>query len=139
EPIVLSLTTQHPANKPGFIQAKAQGTLSVINLQNWLQVDLSKYLQGAATFTAELNLSESANQLLINTDLQGVKVSLPMNYSKGANEKRPLKLGVYFKEKDPLKITANYSQTDLQLTQGTKAWQASIKSHDFAGDISFPV
>jgi uncharacterized protein (TIGR02099 family) len=66
-----------------------QGRLQPNALSSWVPPSILSRLQGVTDFKAGLSLGAGVdNQLLVSTDLQGIKVDLPQPLAKASDERR---------------------------------------------------
>ena len=83
----------------GTVRAKLKGHSNVDVLRNIEPHPLLKYLHGSAAWDADINVEKKSAHITINSNLQGISSSLPLPFSKRAEEVMNLHV-----EKNPVLI-----------------------------------
>lgn len=104
EPVAIQVNTQAP-----HVKIKMQGQLTESVLDSFLiNTPLANTIKGGTIYQAELQLVidqlSQPVQLIIDTDLKGIALDLPMGLGKKANEVIPSKIIANLKQNKPLEI-----------------------------------
>lgn len=110
-PLTFSLETIKKSDTQSIIRAPFTTTLNVTDLESWLDLPVSRYAKGQGAVKGELSLAFNAPiELHLMSDLKGIALNLPDQFSKKADEVRNLALTIYAKEKEPLRLKMSYEQ-----------------------------
>lgn len=114
-PAQLDLTTVKETNKLlSYVKVNIIGSLSVNELQNWLNVSFADYASGSTSYQAELHLASHSQpqptQITLLTDLKGIELNLPGVLAKKANESRNLTTDITIVPYKPLLIKMQYDK-----------------------------
>lgn len=126
KPLTFSLATTE-VKKSSIIRANFNTELTIKEVATWLKLPLSDVADGTTHVqgTIDFSLHEPLT-IQVNSDLQGITMTLPLNYGKQATEKKELALTVIANEGDPLKIKLAYANTlgaALLLNQKNEQYQ----------------
>jgi uncharacterized protein (TIGR02099 family) len=131
-PATLVITTLINKQKQPQIRADLTSSISVPALEEWLDIPMSKILQGSAAYQATLLFSHATTngrQLSLVSDLKGVAVNLPAPYAKSAPYKSSFQLDIIAADKSDLKARLSYNkQISAALTLDTSSKALQIKS-----------
>ncbi|HSW69814.1 MAG TPA: YhdP family protein [Gammaproteobacteria bacterium] len=113
--VTLDLETLHPKNKSGYVTADLQGAINTADLKQWLNLPIEEVIQGTTNYKTKLILppqdsSVEPARVMIQSDLKGIAVNLPGNYSKNAEDAADFNLNFDVKEKQPLKAKIAYNK-----------------------------
>ncbi|MES2217929.1 MAG: YhdP family protein [Pseudomonadota bacterium] len=110
-PATINITT---ADKSGQINIALASNISVNTLENWLNLSFNNIVQGATDYQVQLLLSppsvHGADQLLINSNLQGVDINLPAPYAKKAVDPTVFQAAIDLNESKYVKIKLTYAK-----------------------------
>ncbi|MEM9242909.1 MAG: YhdP family protein [Pseudomonadota bacterium] len=100
--------------KDEVIQINAQGELSVIALENYLQWPKNSFISGVTKYNAAVNLYANAqdqrlNTLNVESDLEGIKIDYPTPFNKTTQEPKPATLKMQFGEGKDTTLNVNYN------------------------------
>ncbi len=111
-PVALKLATENAKSNTSSVIATLQGTLDTKQLGTWLNLPIENVLQGSTTYQATLHLPSkpSVTQIVLDSNLQGIRVDLPANYGKAAQDSIDFKLTLVAEDKEPLKIKIDYNK-----------------------------
>jgi len=89
-----------------------KGKAAIKDVKPWLNSEHLEKLKGSAAFTAKLDYcsNSNCNQLLINTDLDGVAIDLPAPWGKEAKSKRKLQI---LKAAEDQAVVWRYNYADI--------------------------
>ncbi|EAR61052.1 YhdP family protein [Neptuniibacter caesariensis] len=87
QPVVSSIRTSKQKT-----QVNISGKVEADFMRRWLDLELLKIADGTLTYSARLDMcpGKTCNQLVINSDLQGLGLNAVAGLSKSAGEKMPL-------------------------------------------------
>lgn len=113
EPIALQVHTEHAEKGAPFVNLQINGHISPSVMHSFVQNGpYSKVIQGDAAYQATLRLGQNQLsepvQLMIDTDLKGLALDLPVGLSKKADEVIPSKMIAIVKQNKPLEIKLVY-------------------------------
>lgn len=130
EVVNLNINTVHLSNTPPVVKAILQSKIALPALQDWLNMPLTQFLQGATAYTAELDIIShqypQPSQLLIHSDLSGLTINLPDAYAKKADEARDFQLLAKLKQDQPLQAKIEYGKlltAALTYEKSAQGWQ----------------
>ena len=141
EPVTLSLTTISSAKQTSYVKAQLSGKLSIDDLQRWLDMSLSTVAQGATDYQAELDLSADAPlKIILQSNLQGIALTLPAPYAKTAEETRAFQATVIAQQPIQMRLDyANLLSTAISFQKTAKGLQfVNGELHLGAGIASWP-
>lgn len=114
EPVSLNMNTIHAPSTPSVVQAVLQSKVSDVILEKWLKLSLSQFIQGSTSYTAELDIVSHQHaqptQLTIRSNLVGMRINLPENYAKKAEDPRDFQLLLNLKQDQPLQAKLVYGK-----------------------------
>lgn len=87
QPFTASIAPQAGA-KVWSARLRGKGRMPVARLQQWLELKASP-LSGSFDYRLDLQVQEQGGQLLVDSDLQGVRIDLPAPLAKTADERVP--------------------------------------------------
>ncbi len=110
KPIQLDLKTIQKSKTLSIIQASTTTKLSINDLETWLKMPFSKIVTGEALVLANIDLALDAPiEVHLSSDLQGMKLDLPGQYAKPANEEKKFSADIIVDSGKPLRIKLNYA------------------------------
>jgi uncharacterized protein (TIGR02099 family) len=111
-PATINITTP---DKTGPISIELASHISVTTLQDWLNLSFNNFVQGEADYQVKLLLAPPkvkglADQLLINSNLQGIEINLPQPYAKKAADPTAFQATIDLGETKFVKIKLAYAK-----------------------------
>lgn len=110
-PFEFGLRTLLKENKEHTIQVFFKNTLSIDDIATWLK--LPKYkdsINGSAMVAGTINFNHDTTEIKLNSDLQGVAITLPGFYKKEADKQEALNTTLLVDGNNPLKIDLDYNK-----------------------------
>lgn len=115
ETLTFSLNTQKKQNQ-SVITADINSKIDMKNVEKWLKVPVQQVAQGLTDFKAQLNLAFNKSiELILESNLQGIQLTLPDPYKKMGEVVKPIKLLFTMAEAQPLKLKVFYDQLSAAL------------------------
>ncbi len=113
EPMALQVHTEHSEKQGSFINLQMSGHLSSSVIHSFVQNGpYAKFIQGGTAYQATLRLGQSQLsepvQLIIDSNLKGITLDLPMGLGKKADELIPSTIIATDKQNKPLEIMLVY-------------------------------
>ncbi|OGT37052.1 MAG: TIGR02099 family protein [Gammaproteobacteria bacterium RIFCSPHIGHO2_12_FULL_38_14] len=142
-PISINLQTLKASSaSPSIVQADFSTPLKVQDLENWLKIPFSTIAEGQTQISGEINFAFNAPiEIDLQSNLAGVKLTLPDPYGKGSQDIRNLFVKLLIDEDQPVRVKLNYADilnaalvlartktsfqlmaANLQLGKGDPAW-----------------
>ncbi len=130
EAVSLNINTVRPSHSPPVVKAVLQSKISQPLLEKWLNIPLSQFIQGAAPYTAELDIIShqylQPSRLFIHSDLTGLSINLPEIYAKKPDEPRDFQLIANVKQDQPIQAKLTYGKlltAAFTYEKSTQGWQ----------------
>lgn len=109
KPLTFNLETIEKSKDTSIVKILFNNTLSISDIENWLKIPFSQYAQGATNVTGEIDLSFKAPiDIHLRSNLVGIQVNLPDQYSKKPSEVRNFAADINIEEKAPLRLKLRY-------------------------------
>ena len=109
KPLVLNLQTIQKTKSISVVQATITNNIDITDIENWLKIPFSQIVKGSTNITANIDFSENAPiDVHIQSNLKGLTIDLPEQYSKKQEESRNFTADITIQEKQPLRVKMNY-------------------------------
>lgn len=114
QPLNINISTLNPGTKTSITQFDlGNGSLPLLQISERFQLPQFPYVSGILNYRALLQFSDnvkSANQLIVQTDLNGIGIDLPQPLGKSIQEKIPSQLNIIFNDKNRLNLLVTYDK-----------------------------
>lgn len=111
QPIIININSTLPP-MPSMVKVMFQSKITTAFLQTLIPISTTRFLQGATTYTAQLNITSAKDsrpsQLIVTSDLKGISINLPDIYGKKIEEVRPFQLTFNFNNNRDTGLKVNY-------------------------------
>ncbi|MBA3661204.1 MAG: TIGR02099 family protein [Gammaproteobacteria bacterium] len=109
QPVSLNLNTlTKPGNKQ-TIQATLNNKMTVAEIEQWLKMSIATFAEGRINLTTQINIdTDSPLTVDLSSDLVGLKIDLPEQFAKKAEETRAFKAEIIFADANLLRIKLRY-------------------------------
>lgn len=114
KPLQINVSTLNPGTPESVTQFDlGAGKITLQELSHRFHLPSSQYVSGVLNYKALLQFSDkvkAANQVLIQTDLDGININLPSPLGKTAAEKIASQIHIYFADTNKINILINYGK-----------------------------
>jgi uncharacterized protein (TIGR02099 family) len=109
KPITFSLATINKTKDISIVRASFQNRINIDDLEKWSKIPFSTVVSGAASVSGYIDFSQKLPvSMYLQSNLVGLKVNLPDQYSKDAKSPKPFTADLTFPETSPWKIHVTY-------------------------------
>jgi uncharacterized protein (TIGR02099 family) len=106
----LNITSALDAKHRSIVKATIANNLDLKDIESWLKVSMPPILSGSTDLITTLDLAvDQPIGVHLASNLVGIKLDLPDNYSKTADQKRSFSSDLVIEENKPLKLKFNYA------------------------------
>jgi uncharacterized protein (TIGR02099 family) len=143
-PVNIQIATETAADKSHVIKTRFTGHALLNTIKKYYSLGwLKDKVQGETDYVATLSLikqqDKTRTSFMVDSDLQGLAMTLPMSLQKTASEKTPMNFQVDFASGSAVNFALRYAnQISLQAQPQEQNWSVTIDSPDMAGDIQIP-
>jgi uncharacterized protein (TIGR02099 family) len=138
----MQLNIESIGKSQAIVQATVTNVIDLQDIEAWLKVSLAPKVSGAANVVTKIDLAlDKPIAVHVQSNLQGIKLDLPAQYGKKAEDIRMFTSDLVMSEGQPLKIKFDYADiinaalvldhkgdhfdllaADLRLGEGEAAW-----------------
>jgi uncharacterized protein (TIGR02099 family) len=109
KPVVLQLDTIQSSQRSSSLQVKLKHYLAIKDLQDWLKLPISDFVQGSTNVNVEIDAAlASPIKARIRSDLVGLTINLPDQYAKAASVLRRSQADITIQQQQPLRLRLAY-------------------------------
>lgn len=112
KPLKLDVTSVKKVNDTSVVRVSFENNLNIADLESWLKVPFTQVAKGATDIKGAVEFAFDAPiNIQVASNLQGVSVDLPDDFSKKAEEIRQFSAAITIQDQQPLRMKLDYGDS----------------------------